>query len=247
LYVGGPCLASGYFGRPEATAARFVTDPFDANGDRLFRTGDRVRQREDGALELLGRLDAQLKVRGHRVEPEEVERALRRHPSISGAAVGSSGGQLVACLVPEHPGQSLDPAELRTELRRTLPEYMIPSSYSVAARLPLMPNGKVDRSGVASQAAVSIEGGQVAPRTDAEKLLASVWKDVLGLEQVGIDDDFFTYGGDSLQVMRAVARVRALGLAVDPAHFFRQRTVRGIARISGGRAVSSAAGHPDDV
>ncbi|HEX6037720.1 amino acid adenylation domain-containing protein, partial [Longimicrobium sp.] len=221
LFTGGDGLARGYAGRPALTAGRFVPDPFaGAPGARLYRTGDRVRWTAGGTLEFLGRVDTQVKLRGYRVEPGEVEAVLLRRPDVREAVVEvrADGGErrLVAYVVPARAG-TLTPAELRGALAGTLPEYLVPSAFVLLEALPLTPNGKVDRRALpapdfASGAAAEYE----APRTPVEETLAGIMADVLGVERVGRDDGFFELGGHSLMATRMMSRVRAaLGAEVE--------------------------------
>ncbi len=239
LVIGGPGVARGYRGRPAATAERFVPDPFAASGTppgaRLYRTGDRVRSLADGRLDFLGRIDRQVKVRGFRVEPAEVEAALAAHPAVAEVAVvvREVGGvaALAAFLVPAA-GAALPPVEgadgLGAFCRRRLPEHLVPTSWSVVDGLPLTPAGKVDRAALrelsAGAGAPSGPGTSGAapfrwPRGPVEELLAGIWEEVLGLGdgarggRVGADDHFFELGGHSLLAVRVAARVRrALGV-----------------------------------
>ncbi|WP_370963939.1 non-ribosomal peptide synthase/polyketide synthase [Amycolatopsis sp. cg9] len=207
LCLAGAQLARGYLGRPGLTADRFTADPFGAPGTRLYRTGDRARWTTDGHLEHLGRLDDQVKVRGFRIEPGEVEAALREQPGIADAAVDARGGRLVAYVVG-------DPGGLRTALGRTLPAHLVPAAFVALDRLPLTRHGKLDRRALPDPE-LTAATGYVAPRTEREQLVADVWAEVLGVERVGVDDDFFDLGGDSLRGIRVVARLRdALGTEV---------------------------------
>ncbi|MEU7788012.1 non-ribosomal peptide synthase/polyketide synthase [Amycolatopsis sp. NPDC049159] len=207
LCLAGAQLARGYLGRPGLTADRFTADPFGAPGTRLYRTGDRARWTADGQLEHLGRLDDQVKVRGFRIEPGEVEAALRAQPGVADAAVDARGGRLVAYVVGTTDG-------LRTALGRTLPAHLVPAAFVPLDRLPLTRHGKLDRRALPDpELAAATE--YVAPRTEREQLVADVWAEVLGVERVGVDDDFFDLGGDSLRGIRVVARLRdALGTDV---------------------------------
>ncbi|WP_164014774.1 non-ribosomal peptide synthase/polyketide synthase [Pyxidicoccus trucidator] len=215
LYAGGDGVALGYLGRPELTAERFVPDPFGTEpGARLYRTGDRVRWRADGTLEFLGRLDGQLKVRGYRIEPGEVETALRLHPSVRDAVVvaredGANGKRLVAYVVPSTPGATPEPTALRDFLKQRLPEPMVPSAFVPLEALPLTRNGKVDRRALpAPDSTVTDAATASAPRTATEELLADLWARLFGVERVGVEDDFFALGGHSLVATRLVAWVR---------------------------------------
>jgi amino acid adenylation domain-containing protein/FkbM family methyltransferase len=216
LCVAGPGLARGYLGRPDLTAERFVPDPFSPEPDgRLYRTGDRVRRRPDGQLEFLGRIDQQVKVRGFRIEIEEVEAALAAQPAVRMAAVAArpdaSGiHRLVGYVVPA--GEGANVSDLRAALRRELPEYMVPSVWVTLDALPLMPSGKVDRRALPEPAGErpDLGEGYVAPRGPVEEVLADLWGKLLGIERVGAHDDFFELGGHSLLATQVVSRVRKL-------------------------------------
>jgi amino acid adenylation domain-containing protein len=214
LYVGGLGLARGYRGRPELTAERFVADPFsDRSGARMYATGDRARLRADGELEYLGRLDAQLKVRGMRIEPAEVEDVLAQHPAVKECVVRLEPAGDVEMLVGYlEPRQNLTVSveELRRYLRTRLPEPMIPGRFIVVDRLPRTPSGKVDRAAIsvpAPQDASSAD--RIAPRTALEQLIAGVWATVLGVPEIGVTESFFDLGGHSLLGTQVVARLRA--------------------------------------
>jgi amino acid adenylation domain-containing protein len=236
LCLAGPLLARGYLGRPGLTAERFVPDPLgSAPGGRLYRTGDRVRRRRDGVLEYLGRLDRQVKLRGVRIEPGEVEAVLRRHPGVGEAAVvvrddGSGGPRLVAYLT-ALPGAELDEAALREFARQELPGSLTPAAFVTLERLPLTPNGKLDRAALPApdgrRAGAPADG---SPRTLVETLLAGLWAELLGVERVGGDDDFFDLGGHSLLATRLLARVReALGAELPLRAVFEAPTLRAMA------------------
>ncbi|MET0400646.1 MAG: amino acid adenylation domain-containing protein, partial [Longimicrobiaceae bacterium] len=234
LYLGGPLLARGYLGRSERTAGAFVPDPFGgAAGGRLYRTGDRVRRRADGALEFLGRVDHQVKVRGFRVEPGEVEAALRAHPAVREALVVLRGhrgeGLLVGYVVPARGEAAPGQGELRAWLAGRLPEAMVPSAFVVLDALPLTPNGKTDRA--ALPAPDFAAAGTAVARTPTEEVLAGLFAEVLGLERAGPDDDFFEAGGHSLRATRLVTRVRdVLGAELPLPAVFEAPTVAALAR-----------------
>ncbi|RYZ40479.1 MAG: amino acid adenylation domain-containing protein, partial [Myxococcaceae bacterium] len=214
LYIGGAGVARGYHARPELTAERFIPDPFDGRlGARMYRTGDRARWRADGTVEFLGRVDQQLKVRGFRVEPGEIESALARHPGVSQAVVVAredvpGSARLVAYVVPR-PEAALSLEALRAFVRRSLPEHLVPSAVVVLDALPLTPNGKVDRKALpAPEGARDVAREYVAPRTETERRVAELWASLLGVERVGVEDDFFALGGHSLLATRAASRIR---------------------------------------
>ncbi|MCW6008140.1 amino acid adenylation domain-containing protein, partial [Micromonospora sp. CPCC 205371] len=220
LFLAGDGVARGYRGRPALTAERFVADPFAGGGSRMYRTGDRVRWTASGEIEFHGRADAQVKVRGFRIEPAEVEAALTAHPGVRTAVVTVHGegaaAVLVGHLVPADPARGIPAAaELRELLRGSLPEYMVPAVYAELASLPLTPNGKLDRA--ALPAPPRPRPAAVAPATAAEELLAGIWSQVLGVDQVGVDDDFFELGGHSLVATQVVSRIRGVFGAERPA------------------------------
>ncbi|HET8680456.1 MAG TPA: amino acid adenylation domain-containing protein, partial [Micromonosporaceae bacterium] len=221
VYLGGPGVARGYHGRAGMTAGRFLPDPFAGRpGARLYRTGDLARWRENGRLDLLGRADHQVKVRGFRIETGEVEAVLSRHQAVRQAVVtphadvdgaGSAAG-LVAYVVPTDPAQSpVDVAELRRHLRMHLPEYMIPSVFVTLPELPLTPNGKVDRNRLPTPAwGVDESSDHEPPQTPVQRRLAEIWSELLPLAgPIGIHDNFFTLGGHSLTATQMIARIRA--------------------------------------
>ncbi len=253
LYVGG-VVGRGYFGRTDLTAERFVADPFGRPGDRMYRTGDLARWNADGVLEYAGRSDSQVKVRGFRIEPAEIEAAMTAHPSVTQAVAivregrGSGGKQLVGYVVPtgaEADGAGnvdnigdldfdmnagVDLRELRRFVAAKLPEFMVPSVFVILDRLPLSPNGKLDRKALPEP---EFTGGEYrAPTTPEEKVLAGVYAEVLGLDRVGIDDDFFAVGGDSIRSIQVVTRARALGVEVSPREIFEYRNVAELAEVA---------------
>ncbi len=208
LYLGGECLARGYHRQPGLSAERFVPDPFCAGGGRMYRTGDRVRLRECGLVDYLGRLDQQVKIRGFRIELGEIEARLRQCEGVQDAAVkvleSATGKQLVGYVVAA-PNAGLERA-LKEHLQAQLPDYMVPTHIVALARFPLSANGKLDRRALPEPPLA--QGQYRAPRNALEQALAVIWQEVLGLEQVGIDDNFFELGGDSLQVLKVISRVR---------------------------------------
>ncbi len=237
--LGGSGLARGYGGRPGLTAERFVADPFGSGG-RLYRTGDRVRWREDGQLEYLGRTDHQVKVRGFRIEPGEIEAALRAAPGVGETVVvareTAQGTRLVAYLAPvpasvpaTRAGAAPDEGALRAHLERSLPDYMVPSAIVVLDRLPTGPGGKVDRKALPEppEAAAAQAGG--APRGEAEQAVGRVWCEVLGRAAVGRGDNFFELGGDSILSLQIVARLRLAGWRATPRQLFERQTIAQLA------------------
>ncbi|MEW1749997.1 non-ribosomal peptide synthase/polyketide synthase [Streptomyces angustmyceticus] len=243
LYVAGPGLARGYLARPGLTAGRFVADPFGAPGERMYRTGDLVRWGADGDLRYAGRADDQVKVRGFRIEPGEIESALRRSPHVRDAvvAVRAAAGQhptgparLVAYVVPaDGTPQPLPVPEVRDHLARLLPAHMVPSVFVPLDRLPLTPNGKTDRRALPDPdpASSGTTGPHIAPRTDTERRIAQIWADVLGLDTVGADDNFFDLGGDSILSMQVVSRLRRAGLHLATKDLFTHQTVAELATV----------------
>ncbi len=236
LHLGGEGLARGYHGRPDLTAERFVPDPF-ATGARLYRTGDLARWRPDRELEFLGRIDHQVKIRGVRIEPAEVESALLSRPGVREAVVLPQGEgsdrRLIAYVVAET-GAELDEGALRESLLGLLPRAMVPAAIVPVPGLPLTPNGKLDRRVLARLAPEPSAGGggePAAPRSPVEELLAGIWTEVLGVERVGAGDDFFALGGHSLLAPRVQARVRErLGAELPLSVFFQHRTLAEQAR-----------------
>jgi amino acid adenylation domain-containing protein len=215
IYIGGDGVAHGYLGRPELNAERFIADPSAPSNGKLYRSGDFGRYRPDGRIESLGRNDAQVKVRGFRVELGEIEAALSSHPSIlhSAATVREERPgdvRLVAYVVPR-PGEDYTDTELRRHLRKTLPEYMIPQHFAEIEALPLSPNGKLDRKALPAVFAspASAEEEYAPPSTSEEALIASVWQEVLGIDRISVHDNFFNIGGHSLSCIAAIAKLEA--------------------------------------
>ncbi len=224
LYLGGTQVARGYIGRPAATAERFVADPFGPPGARLYRTGDVVRRRPDGALEFVGRADHQLKIRGFRVEPGEVEAALTAHPQVSAAAVVGHPDARGALRLVAYAVTALDGAAVRTHVAAVLPAHMVPAAVVVLGELPQTAHGKLDRRALPAPDFAALSHA-TPPRTPQEAQLAELFAAVLDLPRVGVDDSFFDLGGDSLLVMRLCRRARARGLALTPADVLRAPTV----------------------
>ncbi|MFH9725725.1 amino acid adenylation domain-containing protein [Streptomyces sp. NPDC017254] len=251
LYVSGRGLARGYLGRHALTSERFVADPYGEPGTRMYRTGDRVRWGADGNLEFLGRADGQIKIRGHRVEPGEVESAFMACEGIAQAAVLAREDhrgvkRLVAYLVPEaesaDAGADTEAAVTAARARVTdaLPDHMVPSAVVVLdGPLPLTPNGKLDAKALPEPRWTSLTGTDT-PSTPAETALAALFADVLGLPAVGVHDSFFELGGDSIVAIQLVNRAREAGLALTPRDVFRGRTVSALARTAGETVAAAA-------
>jgi amino acid adenylation domain-containing protein len=254
LYLGGAGVARGYLGRPALTAERFVPDPFGsagvARGGRLYRTGDRARWRADGTLEFLGRLDHQLKVRGFRIEPGEIETTLVRHPGVRKVVVigreqTPGDVRLVAYVVPDTPPPSSE--DLQAFLQQRLPGYLVPDAIVMLDALPLTPNGKLDRGALpAPDDERPTRGGYLPPRTPVEELLAGIWATVLQLERVGIGDNFFAIGGHSLLATQVVSRIRAaMGVELPLRALFEDPTIGGLAiRITDELLAASVSSEP---
>jgi amino acid adenylation domain-containing protein len=213
LFIGGPVLANGYLGRADLTTERFVTDPVDAGAGVVYRTGDLARWREDGAIIFLGRADDQVKLRGYRIEPGEVEAALLRHPRVQEAAaavceIAPGDLRLVAYVVAPGAGPGF-PAAVRHELATRLPDHLVPSAVVVMERLPLTPSGKVDRRALPRPVMdrAQLSSTYVAPGSPLEVTIAATWREILRADQVGVDDNFFELGGSSLLAVRVHARL----------------------------------------
>ncbi len=264
LYIGGAGVARGYLNRPELTAERFIPNPFSHKpGDHLYKTGDLARYLPDGNIEFLGRVDHQVKIRGFRIELGEIEAVLSQHPAVGEVVVVARDAEpepghkrLVAYVVPEEglaPGISDSPTgdrplsgdRLRDFLQDRLPEYMVPSAFVTLESLPLTPNGKVDRRALPAPELnrSDFETIYVAPRTPEEEILAEIWAEVLGVDQVGAHDNFFELGGDSILCIQVIARANQAGLRLAPRQVFEAPTVAGLAAVAGkGRAVQAEQG-----
>ncbi|MBY8847564.1 amino acid adenylation domain-containing protein [Saccharothrix sp. MB29] len=246
LYVAGVNLARGYLGRPGPTAERFLPCPFAAPGARMYRTGDRVHQRDDGTLVYLGRTDHQVKIRGFRVEPGEVETALAAEPGVGGAVVvarrsRSGGHRLIGYVVPR-PGTTPDPDGLRRRLRDVLPEHMVPAAVVVLDAFPLLPNGKVDRAALPDPVDSRPADG-LPPATEDQATLCRLFAEVLVVDAVGVHDSFFARGGDSILALRLVSAARAAGLVLTPRQVFEHPTVAELAEVA---EPAEVAGQVDD-
>jgi amino acid adenylation domain-containing protein len=252
IHVGGANLARGYWNRAELTAERFIADPFGKDSSRrLFKTGDRACYRADGNLEFLGRADQRVKIRGCRVEPGEVEAALRRHPAVRDCVVVASSSphdgsgkrkskikdqkfdnSLIAYVVPA--ADKAPAGSLREFLKQSLPDFMVPSVFVLLAEFPLLPNGKVNRQELASTERHGLELTECAePRTDVEALIAQIWQELLGIERIGVEQNFFELGGHSLLAAQVVARLRAvMGVPLTIRDLFGAPTVARLAALS---------------
>ena len=238
LHIGGVGLARGYLNRPEITAEKFITSPFSQEEEvRLYKTCDLSRYLSDGNIEYLGRIDHQVKIRGFRIELGEIESVLAQHSQVRETVViakehQSGSKQLVAYVVAHQ--NSLVTNDLRKYLKEKLPEYMIPSAFVLLEALPLTPNGKVDRRALPApdHADRTIESSFVAPRTSTEEILATIWAEVLGLEQVGVYDNFFEMGGDSILSLQVVARANQVDLKLTPQQLFQHQTIAELANVA---------------
>ena len=233
ICVGGDCLALGYWRRPELTSERFVANPFRSTNSTavLYRTGDHGRYLPDGNVEYLGRTDGQVKIRGIRLELGEIEAVLASHPLLHSAVVILAGAdaeqRLVAYLVTRD-GRAPVANEVRRFLRSKLPDYMVPSDYTIVDALPLLPNGKIDRRALSlgTNGRSILDHGHVGPLTDTQEKLAQIWREVLEIEKMGIEDNFFELGGHSLMVMQVVARIRKVfGVEVPVISLFEEPTI----------------------
>jgi amino acid adenylation domain-containing protein len=237
LCIGGRGVARGYLKRPDLTAEKFVADPFSPDPDaRLYRTGDVARYLPDGNIEFCGRIDHQIKLHGYRVELGEIEAALREQDAVQDAVVlaredDTGEKQLVAYVTPK---QSLMPATLREHLKARLPQYMVPSAFVLMDSLPLTLNGKIDRQGLAGLPFENVAPARefVSPRTETEKALAVIWSQLLKVENIGIDDDVFDLGANSLQAMKALTQIRdALEVNLALRNLFEHPSVASLAKV----------------
>ncbi|WP_420124783.1 AMP-binding enzyme, partial [Longimicrobium sp.] len=240
LLIGGPGVTRGYLGRAGLTAERFVPDPFSTQpGARLYRTGDRARWTAAGVLEYLGRTDAQVKVRGFRIEPGEIETVLRACPGVAECAVvareaAAGDTRLVAYVV-----GTAEVDALRATLRAGLPDYMVPGAFVALDALPLTPNGKLDRRALPAPEYAGA-AASLPPRNELERAVAGVWRDVLGVAEVGASDNFFDLGGSSLLLNRVFIRLRELRADLRMVDLFRFTTVEALAGYLGAEDTGGA-------
>ncbi|MFF2115569.1 amino acid adenylation domain-containing protein, partial [Rhodococcus koreensis] len=235
LYIAGSGVGRGYIGRRGLTAERFVACPFGEPGSRMYRSGDLVRWTTDGVLDFVGRADEQVKIRGIRVEPGEIDTVLVSHPAVGSVVtvdrVGPSAQKVLVSYVVPAPGAEVDIEALRQLAAGRVPDYMVPSAIVVVDRIPLTPVGKFDRGALPDPDLASVTPYR-APRSIAEQTLAAVLADVLGVDRVGVDDDFFRLGGDSIMSTQVVSRARAQGVLVSARDVFERRTVAGLASVA---------------
>ncbi|MEO7331129.1 MAG: amino acid adenylation domain-containing protein, partial [Minicystis sp.] len=236
IYIGGVQVGRGYLNRPELTAERFLPDPF-VPGGRMYRSGDLGRHRADGELSYLGRIDNQVKVRGFRIELGEIESVLAQHPSVREAAVLARedvpGTKRLVAYWTAAPDLPTDEPALRAFLGARLPEYMVPALFVMLAEMPLSENGKIDRRALpAPSSGLDEARARVAPRGDAEETLAKIWISALRIKDVGVHDNFFAVGGDSILGIKIVSRARQAGLKITPQQIFRYPTIAGLASVA---------------
>ncbi|MDB1088334.1 amino acid adenylation domain-containing protein [Streptomyces sp. ACA25] len=247
VYLSGRALAQGYLRRAPLTAERFVADPYGPPGGRMYRTGDRARWLPDGTLDYLGRTDDQVKLRGFRIEPGEIEAVLSQHPELAAAAVTvkrdeRGNRRLVAYAVPAA-GHDPQTARLRTYAREHLPEHMVPALFVRLDRLPVNANGKTDRAALPDpDPRRDLDEPRIAPRTPAERTLAAIWSELLGVDTIGVQDNFFELGGDSILSLQVVARARDAGLALTAKQTFLRQTVADLAAVAGQAGTGPAHG-----
>jgi amino acid adenylation domain-containing protein len=242
LYVGGAGLARGYLYRPELTAERFVVHPWGDEGARLYRTGDRGRYLANGDLEYLGRVDRQVKVRGFRIELGEIEAVLAQHKDVSESVVlarDNDGDTRLVAYVVAADEQVLTVSDLRSHMKERLPEYMVPSAFVLLDRLPLTTNGKIDRRALPLPEDARLDLGEayVAPETEAEQILAGVWAEVLRVERVGVCDNFFALGGDSIRSVQVLSLAKERGLSFSLQQLFQYQTIRELANAIGSEEI----------
>jgi amino acid adenylation domain-containing protein/non-ribosomal peptide synthase protein (TIGR01720 family) len=237
LHIGGVGVAHGYFNRPELTTEKFIPNPYSDDPDaRLYKTGDLARYLPDGNIEYLGRIDDQVKIRGFRVELGEVEAAISQYPHVLQVTVVDredkpSNKQIVAYIVPQS-GQEISSNEIRIFLKGKLPDYMVPAMVVCLNELPLTPNGKIDRRALPVPNFTQLHAEEyVVPRNKIEKSLSEIWSEVLGIPQIGIHDNFFTLGGDSIISIQVTARANQAGMVITPKQLFDKPTIAELALV----------------
>jgi acyl-coenzyme A synthetase/AMP-(fatty) acid ligase/acyl carrier protein len=236
LYIGGHGVVRGYHRRPELSAERFVKDPFQGEGARMYRTGDLVRFREDGSLEFLGRTDHQVKIRGHRIELGEIETRLTSHAGVDeGVVIAREDTPGDQRLVAYYTGRASED-ELRRHIKQTLPEFMVPAVFVLLPRMPHTPNGKIDRKLLPAPERQRRAVEVAKPESEVETKVAALWQEVLGIDQVGMNDNFFDLGGHSLLVVRLHQLLKkALNPSIPMTSLYRFPTIRGfVQNLSGG-------------
>ncbi|WP_129973115.1 MULTISPECIES: non-ribosomal peptide synthase/polyketide synthase [unclassified Pseudomonas] len=255
LYLAGDGITRGYLFRPGLTAERFVPNPASTSGERMYRTGDLTRLWDDGRIEYVGRIDHQVKVRGFRIELGEIEARLLAHDRVHEGVVlavdGLSGQQLVAYVVPTQSGLSLQEQDelsesLQSALKAHLPDYMVPAQWLYLEALPLTPNGKLDRKALPAPDVNQSARDYVAPSTELEQQLVVVWQDILKIDRVGVTDNFFSLGGDSIISIQLVSRARQQGIRFTPKDLFQQQTVQKLATVASVESAQQADGTPEN-
>lgn len=232
IYIGGKGVTPGYLNRPELTDERFVENPFSEASGKMYKTGDLARFRPDGIIEFLGRADEQVKIRGFRVEPEEIKNQILQHEDVSDCVVrvieDEKGSKQLAAWIQS--GNSEIQSDLKKELQKVLPDYMVPSHFVVEDQLPQLPNGKVDVSKLTAPKNIpTSESDYKAPSTEKEKLLVSIWEQVLGVSKLGVNDNFFDNGGDSIQSIRILSKAREKGLEIGQTDIFKFQNIEALA------------------
>jgi len=240
LLLAGAALARGYMNAPDSTAEMFIPNPFsNEQGARLYRTGDNARYKSDGTIEYLGRKDHQVKIRGFRIELQEIELKLRAHPAVKDVVVlvkeDDARHQKLVGYIVASPELEVTVSELRNYLNSALPDYMIPSAWIFLKTLPLTPNGKVDRQALPSpdESRPELDRAYVEPRTDAEMVLANIWREVLGIDRIGVFDNFFELGGDSILGIQIVGKANQANIRLTPRQLFQYQTIADLQAVQG--------------
>ncbi|MEL6393292.1 MAG: amino acid adenylation domain-containing protein, partial [Bacteroidota bacterium] len=249
LFIGGRGISSGYWRRSDLTQTRFLSDPFtDDSKAMLYRTGDLARYRDDGCIEFLGRADHQIKIRGHRVEPQELATAITSYTSVKEAVVRvvdlGAGPELAAYVVADTGGAGFDQKPLRAFLRNKLPNYMQPKQILIVGELPRLPNGKLDMLSLPDPVAANAARAEGRlPASETELILSSIWSGVLGVSKILAEDDFFGLGGDSLKSIRLIAQAKKHGLEITPSLLFRHSALEDLARALDDQAINNESKH----